>query len=219
MSGPLLLSIQVGLPRSLGARGSPDVMDYPWSSGILKEPVEGPVRLGPANLAGDGQADTKNHGGPDKAVLAYSADHYPRWREELGLPGLPHGAFGENFTIRGLTEQTVCIGDTYAVGEARVQVSQPRQPCWKLARHFRIKDMAAQVQESGRTGWYLRVLQEGHVAAGVPVVLLERPCPEWTVARASLAMRHRKKRPEEAAGLARCPLLSADWRTTLSAIT
>lgn len=192
-------------------------MDRPWTTGFFKEPVEGPVWLGRTNLAGDGQADRENHGGPDKAVLAYSADHYPLWRAELNRPDLPYGAFGENFTIAGLSEETVCIGDVYAIGEVRVQVSQPRQPCWKIARRWRIKDLTARVRETGRTGWYLRVLEEGYVEAGLPVALLERPFPRWTVAHATEIMHHRRENPEAAAELAACPFLSAVWRETLSA--
>src|SRR5690606_18685860 len=108
--------------------------DRPWTTGFFKEPTLGPVWLGRTNLEGDGQADLVHHGGPDKAVLAYSADHYAAWREVLNNPALPFGAFGENFTIEGLKEADVCIGDTWKVGdEATIQLSQPRQPCWKLA--------------------------------------------------------------------------------------
>ncbi len=212
---PTLLSIQVSLPRHFGVEGAPDPMDRPWTTGFFKEPVEGPVWLGRTNLVGDGQADRKNHGGPDKAVLAYSAEHYPIWRVELNRPDLPYGAFGENFTIAGLTEETVCIGDVYAIGEARVQVSQPRQPCWKIARRWRIKDLTARVRETGRTGWYLRVLEEGYVEAGMPVELLERPFPQWTVARATEIMHRRNEDREAAMALAACPALSAVWRESL----
>ena len=214
---PTLLSVQVGLPRRLGVEGAPDPMDRPWTTGFFKEPVAGPVWLGRTHLAGDGQADRKNHGGLDKAVLAYSAEHYPRWRIELGRPDLPYGAFGENFTITDLTEATVCIGDVYAIGETRVQVTQPRQPCWKIARRWRIKDLTARVRETGRTGWYLRVLREGYVAAGMPVTLLERPFPQWTVARATQIMQRRRADPRAALALAACPVLSAAWRTVLVA--
>ena len=192
-------------------------MDRPWVTSFFKDPVDGPVWLGLTNLAGDGQADLENHGGPDKAVLAYAAAHYPLWRAELGRPDLPYGAFGENFTIAGLTEATVCIGDVYAIGEARVQVSQPRQPCWKIARRWRIKDLTARVRETGRTGWYLRVLTEGYVEPGLPVTLIERPYPQWTVARATEIMHRRREAPAAAAELAACPLLSTAWRETLAA--
>jgi MOSC domain-containing protein YiiM len=190
-------------------------MERPWTSGIVKTPVEGSVWLGRTNLAGDGQADLVNHGGIDKAVLAYAASHYPVWRNELALLELPFGAFGENLTIEGQNEWTVCIGDTFAVGEALVQVSQPRQPCWKLARRWKLKDMTARVQRSGRGGWYLRVLGEGTIQAGLSVVLRERPYPRWTVALANDLMFRRLQDRDALAALATCPLLSSSWRDTL----
>ncbi|NOZ27173.1 MAG: MOSC domain-containing protein [Chloroflexi bacterium] len=210
-----LVSIQVGLPRRWGDPDASDPMDRAWESAIAKEPVQGPIRLGSTGLAGDGQADRKNHGGPDKAVLAYAAAHYPLWRAELALPDLPHGAFGENFTIDGQTEESVCIGDVYAIGDVRVQVSQPRQPCWKIARRWRIKDLTARVVETGRIGWYLRVLAEGYVEAGMPVTLLERPFPQWTVARAMAVVQNRRQDREAALELASCPVLSQEWRDKL----
>ncbi len=216
MKVPVLVSIQVGLPRQFGTADASDPKGRPWSSGVWKEPVTGPVWLGSTNLAGDGQADLKNHGGPDKAVLAYAAAHYDAWRAELNRPDLPYGAFAENFTIAGLDEETVCIGDTYVIGETRVQVSQPRQPCWKISRRWQIEDLAAQVEATGRTGWYFRVLVEGYVEPGLTVILLDRPFPQWTVARAMAIMRHRREERGAAAELATCPLLSANWRKTLA---
>jgi MOSC domain-containing protein YiiM len=130
MTQPVLRSIQVSLPRSFGAEGATDPLDRPWVSGFDKQPVAGPVRLGATNLDGDGQADLVYHGGPDKAVLAYSADHYDDWRRELAMPALRFGAFGENFTIAGQSEAEVCVGDVWQVGAVTLQVSQPRQPCW-----------------------------------------------------------------------------------------
>jgi MOSC domain-containing protein YiiM len=153
-----------------------------WESGIFKEPVTHLVRVSAEGLEGDGQADLVNHAGPDKAVLAYSADHYPGWRDELGPPELPFGAFGENLTVSGWDEARVCVGDIVRVGVVRMQVSQQRQPCWKLARRLERADMVRRVVETGRSGWYLRVLEEGEVAAGMEMVLLERPegaVPIW----------------------------------------
>ncbi len=216
MNSPRLVSIQVGLPREYGEEGAADPMARLWATGFFKEPVSGPVRLGVVNLEGDGQADLKHHGGPDKAVLAYAAAHYEAWRSELNRPDLPHGAFGENFTIAGLSEADVCIGDVWTIGgEVVVQVSQPRQPCWKLSRRWRIRTLSADVQRNGRTGWYFRVVAEGIVEAGMPLVLQERPHPEWSIARGNRLMHHEKDDLPAAAELAAVPLLSSNWQATL----
>lgn len=210
-----ILSLRVGLPRELGREGADDPMDRPWRTGFFKEPTAGALWLGLTNLAGDGQADLKHHGGPEKAVCVYPAAHYPFWRGELGIPELAFGAFGENVTIDALTETSVCIGDSFAMGSAIVQVSQPRQPCWKLSRRWRIKDLALRFQESGLTGWYFRVLQEGEVSPDATLRLLDRPHAAWTVARANEIM-HRARHDRAAArALAECPLLSVNWRQTL----
>jgi len=205
-----IISIQVGLPRWIRSE-EPEKL---WFSGIFKEPVKGPVWLGKINLSGDGQADLEVHGGPDKAVLAYAACHYPFWSKELGLD-ISHGAFGENFTIDGLDETKICIGDTYAVGEALVQITQPRQPCWKLSHRLGIKDLVERVHTSGRTGWYFRVLKEGYVEKGLPITLIERPFPEWTISSAYEVRFSLKAGLESILSLANCPLLSQRWRTGL----
>lgn len=148
MTTCVLRSIQVGKPRTYAGESDIDWMRRPWSTGIFKSLVAAPVRLGATQLEGDGQADLTVHGGPDKAVCVYSADHYAFWRSALGeyIEGaeFPFGAFGENLTLEGVTEDDVCIGDVWAVGDeagAMVQVSQPRQPCWKLAQE--VEDQGA----------------------------------------------------------------------------
>jgi MOSC domain-containing protein YiiM len=209
MDIPILLSIQVGLPKQMGIQGATEPMDRPWTTGFFKEPVAGSVYLGKTNLDGDGQADLVLHGGLEKAVLVYAARHYPQWQQELNLSVFSYGAFGENFTVSALTEVDVCIGDIYAVGKARIQVSQPREPCWKLARRWRMKDLPKRVIATGRSGWYCRVLSEGIVESGLPLILLERPLPQWNVARVNQA-HYRGK--EDFSELASCPLLSPSWR-------
>jgi hypothetical protein len=113
-----LVGIQVGRPIVHGHKDAQDPLDQPWRTGFFKLPVSGPVWLGRTNLFGDGQGNRRVHGGPDKAVLAYSANHYLAWRRELTRPDLPYGAFAENFTVDGLVEDTVCIGDVHRVGDA-----------------------------------------------------------------------------------------------------
>lgn len=190
--------------------------EKPWTSGFLKESISEPLWLGMTNLEGDGQADLDHHGGPHKAVCVYPATHYPYWREQLRMEDLIGGDFGENFTVAELTEREVCIGDIWSVGEATVQVSQPRQPCWKLARRWDIKDLAYQVQQTGFTGWYFRVLNEGHVQRGMKIELIERRWEDWTIAAANHIMHHDKHNQVAAAKLASVPALSPSWQTTLT---
>ena len=209
-----LLSIQVGLPATHGEPDEPK----PWRTAFWKAPVAGPVWLASTNLVGDGQAAVGIHGGPDKAVLGYAASHYPLWRAELAWPDLGFGAFAENFTLEGLSEESVCLGDVYAVGDAVVQVSQPRSPCWKIARRWRRPDLTERVEATGRTGWYHRVLQEGSVQAGQPFILMERPHPEWSIARVAATARNRKADPAAAAELRALPPLSAAWRQALASV-
>jgi MOSC domain-containing protein YiiM len=214
MTHPIIASIQVGRPREMTDEGWPDLRTGPWVSAIIKEPVSGPVWLAATNLDGDKQGNPAVHGGPDKAVLAYAAAHYQLWRAELGRE-LPHGAFGENLTITGLDEESVCIGDTFEAGEAIVQVSQPRQPCWKIARRWGIKELTALVADSGRTGWYLRVLREGCLEAGQAVRLVQRQHPEWTVMRATRVIQNRRREMAPANELAQLPALAVSWKTQL----
>jgi MOSC domain-containing protein YiiM len=189
-----LVSIQVGTPRlrdrEVGLRRP---LDRRWLTAFAKHPVQGPVRLGRLNLEGDRVADKLGHGGPDMAVLAYSADHYPGWREELGIAEMGPGGFAENFTVSGQDELSVAIGDVYRVGGAVVQVSQPRGPCYKISYHWKRPDLLGRCEASGRHGWYLRVLEEGMVEAGQSVDLVERPNPYWTVRRAADVYRARRK--------------------------
>lgn len=210
-----LLSLQVGMPQTIGRADASDPMDRTWTTGFFKVPVSGSVWLWSDHLEGDGQADLQNHGGPEKAVNVYPAEHYGHWKQNLCLPDLPLGAFGENFTTRGLSEGDVCIGDVFEIGGALVQISQPRQPCWKLARRWRVKDLALRVQRSGRTGWYFRVLREGHVRSGTDLTLVERPCPEWTVAAANAVMHEHLHDTEVVRALAACQSLALRWRDTL----
>jgi len=214
-SSSTLCSIQVGTPQSYGFDDAVDAHDQPWTTGFFKTGIEGRVFADKTNLAGDGQADLKNHGGVDKAVLAYSADHYSKWRQELDKPDLPHGAFGENLTIAGLNEASVCIGDIFRIGMVTFEVSQPRQPCWKLARRWRMHELTALVVGNGRSGWYLRVLEPGWIEAGMPVALMERPSPDWPIARANDILHHRKTDLRLTLELANVPRLANSWVSEL----
>lgn len=212
-----VVSLQVGLPQRMTSASFPDQATTPqeWITGFLKKSTNESIWLGVLNLAGDGQADLINHGGLDKAVNVYPQEHYPYWGHTIGLTNLPMGGFGENFTTQGLLEENVCIGDIFQLGDATVQISQPRQPCWKLARYWMIKDLAMRVQETGRTGWYFRVLKEGHVQTGKDLVLRERPYPHWTVSAANQVMHHMVQDRQAAQDLADCEALSSRWREKL----
>lgn len=172
-----LASVQIGRVVPLG----PDRV----ASGIVKSPVGGPVRARRLGLEGDEQADLRVHGGPDKAVYGYSADLYPVWAGERPhhAERLTPGAFGENLTISGLTEADICVGDIHAIGSARLQVCQPRQPCFKFALRFEDKAMPRAMVQSGRSGWYYRVVEEGELSAGDAVRLDARPNPGLPFAR------------------------------------
>lgn len=215
MSTLTIIGLQTGLPRTLGTAGATEPLDREWTTGFFKKPVTGERKVTASGIEGDGQADLVHHGGPDKAINVYPSEHYTGWMEKLGLR-LEAGAFGENFTTVGMTEGEVCVGDVFCADELLVQVSQPRQPCWKLARRWRIKDLAAQVERTGLTGWYFRVLREGKIQAGDVLTLVERRAAEWSVAAANEVMHHRKDDIAAALALAACPGISASWRTTLT---
>ena len=155
-----LVSVNVGLPREVAWKGRT------VTTGIFKAPVDGPVALRRHNLEGDRQADLSVHGGPTKAVYAYPTQHYEYWRIELRDSELAWGSFGENFTVDGLDEETVYIGDEFRVGSTRVVVTEPRMPCFKLGIRFDRADMVKRFLKSQRTGFYLAVLEEGLVQAG-----------------------------------------------------
>jgi MOSC domain-containing protein YiiM len=183
------------------------------TSAIDKQTVGGPVRVHRLGLAGDEQADRRIHGGEEKALHCYAWSHYAAWRAEL--PGFERwhapGAFGENLSIEGLDENSVCIGDRWRVGTAVTVVSQGRQPCFKLNLRFEVADMAARVQSTLRAGWYLRVEQPGEVAAGASLSLMDRPHPTFSVARLLALIRDRVTEPAQLEPVLRLALTSS-WR-------
>ncbi|PWU69812.1 MOSC domain-containing protein [Gracilibacillus dipsosauri] len=216
MNPPIIRKLLTGKVKKLGSPEAKDKMDREWESAIFKQSVEGRKWLSKTGLAGDEVADTKNHGGLEKAIFAYSTHHYDYWRKEQGIEKIGIGAMGENLAVESLDEQRVCIGDTYRFGEAVIQVAQPRRPCWKPARRYRIMDFALQIQETGRTGWYFRVLEEGYVQAEQELILLERPYPKWTIAQCNEVMYRKKDDLALVEELASCPFLAESWKETLS---
>jgi MOSC domain-containing protein YiiM len=155
-----VLSVNVALPRLIAWKGQT------FNTGIFKEPVDGALVMRQLDFDGDRQADLSVHGGPYKAVYAYPSEHYEFWRKELPEMELPWGQFGENLTTEGLNEEDTHIGDVLRIGKATVQVTQPRLPCFKLAAKFQRDDILKRFLQSGRSGFYLSVIEEGLVAAG-----------------------------------------------------
>jgi MOSC domain-containing protein YiiM len=159
-----LISINVSKPKPITYQGR-NVL-----TGIFKQPVEGRLHVGRLNLEGDQQADLSVHGGPHQAVYVYPFEHYAFWQQELRRDDFAHGQFGENFTVSGMHENQVCIGDVFRVGSALFQVTQPRVPCFKLATKMGFPEFPKLFMASARTGFYLRVMEEGDVGAGDPIV-------------------------------------------------
>ena len=184
-------------------------------SAIRKKPVSGRVAIGRLGIEGDHHGDTIHHGGVEAAVHHYSFDNYALWRGELpdhaGHFSAP-GFFGENLSSIGLDETNVCIGDIYRFGSTLLQVSQGRQPCWKLARRSTIPDFALKVQATGRTGWFYRVVEPGSAEGGDDFWLVERPRPEWTLIRVLRIMYVNPLDSNELEGMASLPELSPSWR-------
>lgn len=180
-------------------------------SGIRKRKVDGPQTITRTGLAGDHQGDTKNHGGPEKALHHYPRDHYPAWRAE-GIDAAPP-AFGENISTSGLTEADVCVGDIFRFGSAVLQIAQGRQPCWRLNARFDRPDMAFRVQKSGRTGWYYRVIEEGAAESGDRLILEARPQPQWPLTRIIDLLYTRTLDMDALAALSALPELAQSWRT------
>jgi MOSC domain-containing protein YiiM len=171
-----IISVNVGQPREVRWKGRR------VSTGIFKQPVAGRVAVRRLNLDGDRQADLTVHGGEEKAVYAYPAEHYDYWRQELPGVELPWGTFGENLTTWGLLEDAVNVGDQFRVGAALLQATQPRLPCYKLGVKFGREDMVRRFLASGRYGWYFAVVEEGEVGAGDTIERIHRDPHDITVA-------------------------------------
>ncbi|NVD42780.1 MOSC domain-containing protein [Ensifer sp. HO-A22] len=201
-----LNALLVGDLTAIDERGTP--------SGIDKKPVAGSLNLSATGLIGDHQGDLKRHGGIEKAVHHYPGDHYRLWQSEIGPISVLGrlGAFGENLSTSGLTEDDVAVGDRFRLGRALLEVSQGRQPCWKLNKRFGLNDMARRVQQSGRTGWYYRVIEEGRVCVADALVLVERRCPTWTIRRLWHYLYVDTMNRDALHEIANLAILPANWR-------
>lgn len=202
------------LALNVGGVGTIEDGDRVIMSGFHKTPVETPLPLGRLGFPGDEHV-YERHGGPDKAVCVYPYEHYAYWEERLGLELPASAAFGENFTMSGLTERQVCLGDVFSIGEAVVQVTQPRAPCYKIAARYGVAKMAVFVQQESFTGYLLRVLEEGEVCAGQTMRLLERNAAAITVAEANQILNVNKKDLEGAERLLALPALPEALREDL----
>jgi MOSC domain-containing protein YiiM len=204
-----LVSVNVGLPQTVTWKGRS------VQTGIFKRPINNRVQVRTLNLDGDRQADLSVHGGPDKAIYIYPAEHYDYWRGELPGTELAWGMFGENFTTEGLLEETVNIGDRFRIGSAAVLVTQPRVPCYKLAAKFGREDIVKRFLASGRSGFYVRVLQEGEVGVGDMIELLSRGREAVTVADLARLYSGERQDLDLLQRAVQVEGLSASWREAL----
>ncbi|WFU26339.1 MOSC and FAD-binding oxidoreductase domain-containing protein [Bradyrhizobium sp. CB1717] len=209
---PRLLSVNVGLPRDISWRGRT------VHTGVCKEPVEGPRMVRRLNIDGDGQGDIAGHGGEHRAVFVYQLDSLQYWRSELGRNDLAYGQFGENFTVEGLADSEVCIGDRYRIGVALFEVTQPRVTCYRVGIRMNEPEMAALLVKHGRPGFYFRVIEEGEVEAGDEIARISVGAERMTVFEINALLYtpgHPRDRLERAL---RIPALSAGWRKSFESL-
>ncbi|MCD8916019.1 MOSC domain-containing protein [Staphylococcus simulans] len=190
-------------------------LEQQWMTAAFKKPMKNPVFLTHTGLEGDDVGDKKHHGGPEKALFAYSVIHYEKWTEEYPDTTFSVGTNGENVSVSDMDETTVCIGDIYRVGEALVQVSQPRRPCWKPGRRVGWIEFGRRIQETGRTGWYFRVLEEGRIQQGDTFELMERPCPKWSIAEMNDVLYHHTDNVPLMRRLMECEYTPESWQHEL----
>jgi len=206
MSDARLLSVQTGRTAPLG----PDEVP----SAFVKTARQGPVAVMRLGLDGDEQADLSVHGGPEKAVYAYAAQHYPQWAQQFPelAAHFTGGAMGENLTVSGLEESAICVGDVHQAGSALLQVCQPRQPCFKFALRHNNKFLPKAMVKNGFAGWYYRVLRVGQLQAGDALTLHARPNPDFPFTRLIQIVYHGKATKDEIRRMAELEGLASQWR-------
>src|ERR1700741_4397639 len=207
-----LLSVNVGLPRDIAWQGKT------VHTGIWKAPVEGPRMVRRLNIDGDGQGDLAGHGGEHRAVFVYQIESYRYWQNQLGRKELAYGQFGENFTVEGLADTEVCIGDRYRIGGALFEVTQPRVTCYRVGIRMEEPEMAALLVKHGKPGFYFRVIEEGEVKAGAEIVRIAVGPELMSVSEINSLLYtpgHPRERLERAL---RIPALSEGWRTSFEAL-
>jgi MOSC domain-containing protein YiiM len=203
---PNVISVHVGRIAPLGPEGVP--------SAFVKHAIDTPVAVTSLGMEGDQQADLTVHGGLDKAVYGYSLANYAAWRIDYAHHAsvLVPGGFGENLCIDGLQESDLCVGDVHRIGTSRLQVCQPREPCFKLALRFADNRMPKAMVRSGRAGWYYRVIEEGQVAPGDGVDLVDRPNPDFPFSRLVELISHRRATRQEMERMQSLPGLALNWQ-------
>lgn len=206
MTVAMIKAVHVGRIAPLGPDGT--------ASAFAKQPVDGRITAGPLGLAGDEQADLRVHGGPDKAIYAYPVEGYTAWIADFPdhASTLIPGCMGENLVVCGLSEDTVRIGDIHRIGTALMQITQPRQPCFKLGLHHDAPGMVARMSKTGRCGWYLRVLEPGEIGPGDRIDLVAQAAKGWSIRRFAAAVRVKAIRPEILSEIAAMPGLAENWQ-------
>lgn len=203
---PSPVSIFIGQVRPMPGSGRP--------TALLKSAASLPIALGPEGFVGDQQADRSVHGGPEKAVHCFPVEHYSRLADRFpeATPQLLPGSIGENLSAAGFSEGDVCLGDVFALGETRLQISQPRSPCWKIDARYCLEGMAAFIAAEGIAGWYARVLVPGTVRAGDGLQLVERDASAPTLAEALSCLRLHRPPVASLATIAAAKGIAASWR-------
>lgn len=205
-------SMFIGKPKQLGDANATNKMQQEWVSAINRDRVDGGF-VDILGFNGDEVADKKHHGGVDKAVFCYPYAHYELWRNELNID-IDAGGFGENLCVTDIDESTVCLGDVYEIGSARLQVTQPRKPCWKPARKYGEMELSRITEENGCTGWYFKVLVPGDIQIGDEVRLVERLHNAWSIAHCNDVM-HQSTDMSEVKEMSELPELAETWKVSL----
>ena len=207
-----LLSVNVGLPRDITWQGKTVY------TGIWKAPVKGPRMVRRLNIDGDGQGDLTGHGGERRAVYVYQIDSYRFWQDQLGRNDFTYGQFGENFTVDGLSDKEVCIGDHYRIGDALFEVTQPRVTCYRLGIRMNVPEMAAMLVKHGRPGFYFRVLEEGEVEAGDEITRVASGPEHMSVSEIDALLYMPGHSRDQLKRALRIPTLSSGWRHSFEAL-
>ncbi|HEX6594112.1 MAG TPA: MOSC domain-containing protein [Bacillota bacterium] len=214
MHEPYVHKIFIRKGKQMESDQTTDQMAETGGKVLFKEETDD-VWLGKTGLREDEVTNQTSNQQLERALFAYPIKHYTYWKHDVKVDSIALGDMGEHLAVLEMDEFSVCIGDTYRLGDAVIQVSQPYQPSWKLARRFGIKDFALNILTSGRTGWYFRVLQEGHVLSKADIELIERPYPQWTIAACNEVMYIFRDHLRLADELASCHLLAKSWRQAL----